>query len=104
MQTMLYKKKTKKQIHWGEPGLIGVGNNIDVSGCTTQLEKWNAMLASPDFGDGVVLREGDIPVFWACGVTSQMSLVAAKLPFAITHAPGHMFVCDVTDGELAKDV
>lgn len=67
----------------------------------SELERWRLMLSSPDFGDHVELREGDVPVFWACGVTSQMSLVSAKLPFAITHAPGHMFVCDVTDAELA---
>jgi uncharacterized protein YcsI (UPF0317 family) len=36
-------------------------------------------------------------VFWACGVTPQAALVAAKLPFAITHAPGHMFITDVRE-------
>ena len=33
-------------------------------------------------------RADEIPVFWACGVTPQAVIAAAKLPFAITHAPG----------------
>ena len=43
----------------------------------------------PDYGDAPVLEDGDVPVFWACGVT--------KPTFAITHAPGHMFITDVPD-------
>ena len=41
-----------------------------------------------------------VPVFWACGVTPQAALMEAKLPLAITHAPGHMLVCDLLDAEL----
>ena len=41
-----------------------------------------------------------MPVFWACGVTPQAALMEAKLPLAITHAPGHMLVCDLLDAEL----
>ena len=54
-------------------------------------------LSRPDFGDPVELAEGDVPVFWACGVTPQAALMASRPPFAITHAPGHMFVTDVPD-------
>ncbi|WP_137120170.1 putative hydro-lyase [Segeticoccus rhizosphaerae] len=54
-------------------------------------------LAQPDFGQPVRFEEGDVPVFWACGVTPQAALMASKPPFAITHAPGHMFVTDVPD-------
>jgi uncharacterized protein YcsI (UPF0317 family) len=36
-------------------------------------------------------------VFWACGVTPQAALMASRPPFAITHAPGHMFVTDIPD-------
>jgi uncharacterized protein YcsI (UPF0317 family) len=39
-------------------------------------------------------RPGEIPVFWACGVTPQAALETARLPLAITHAPGHMLVTD----------
>jgi uncharacterized protein YcsI (UPF0317 family) len=56
-----------------------------------------ADLARPDFGDPVEFAPGDVPVFWACGVTPQAALMASRPPFAITHAPGHMFVTDVPD-------
>lgn len=58
-----------------------------------------ADLARPDFGDAVDIREGEVPVFWACGVTPQAAVIASKPPFAITHAPGHMFITDVPDSE-----
>ena len=54
----------------------------------------------PDFGDAVELRPGDVPVFWACGVTPQSALAGAALPLCVTHAPGHMFVCDLRDDDL----
>lgn len=60
-----------------------------------------ADLSRPDFGDQVTLQAGDVPVFWACGVTPQAALVRAGLPFAITHAPGHMLVTDMADGQPA---
>ena len=34
---------------------------------------------------------------WACGVTPQAAVMASKPTFAITHAPGHMFITDVPD-------
>ncbi len=56
-------------------------------------------LDEPDFGEAVRLEPGDVPVFWACGVTPQAALMASRPPFAITHSPGHMFVTDVADKE-----
>ena len=70
-------------IHQGDPGAIGIRN-----------------LQAPEYGDAVPIREGEIPVFWACGVTPQEALLNAKLPLAITHAPGHMFVTDVREEAL----
>ena len=67
-------------VHVGSPSSLGITD-----------------LASPDFGDAVDAYDGDVPVFWACGVTPQAALMASKPPFAITHAPGHMFVTDVPD-------
>jgi uncharacterized protein YcsI (UPF0317 family) len=32
----------------------------------------------PDFGDGVEFREGEVPVFWACGVTPQAVIMSSK--------------------------
>ncbi|WP_376837316.1 putative hydro-lyase [Brooklawnia cerclae] len=52
-------------------------------------------LDRPDYGDAPILEPGDVPVFWACGVTPQAAVVASRPRFAITHAPGHMFISDV---------
>jgi len=67
-------------VHVGSPADLGIAD-----------------LDRPDFGDAVDLRPGDVPVFWACGVTPQAALMASRPPFAITHAPGHMLVTDVPD-------
>lgn len=56
-----------------------------------------ADLGRPDYGDPVDVKDGEVPVFWACGVTPQAALAASAIPFAITHAPGHMFITDVRD-------
>lgn len=54
----------------------------------------------PDYGDAVEVREGEIPVFWACGVTPQAAVENAKPPIVITHAPGYMFITDVPNDKL----
>ena len=69
-------------VHVGAPGALGVAD-----------------LARPDWGDPAPLRDDDVPVFWACGVTPQAALAAARVPFAITHAPGHMFITDVPESD-----
>ena len=71
-------------VHIGDPSLIGIKD-----------------ISKPDFGDPVPINEGEIPVFWACGVTPQAALMASNVPFAITHAPGHMFICAVKDADYA---
>ena len=58
-------------------------------------------MSKPDFGDSVEIKPGEIPVFWACGVTPQVALLAAKPDLAVTHAPGHMFITDRMDEEFA---
>jgi len=70
-------------IHMGDPGEIGI----------TDLSK-------PDFGDPVTIKPGEIPVFWACGVTSQLAATSVPLRRVITHAPGYMFVSDVKDEDM----
>ncbi len=57
-------------------------------------------LGRPDYGDAVPVAADELPVFWACGVTPQAVLAAARLPLAITHSPGCMFVTDVRDEAL----
>ena len=56
-------------------------------------------LDSPEYGDKVEVKDDEIPLFWPCGVTTQKVLEEIKIPFAITHAPGFMFVSDKLDSE-----
>jgi uncharacterized protein YcsI (UPF0317 family) len=67
-------------VHVGDPEAIGIGD-----------------LDGPDFGDAVEIRSGEVPVFWACGVTPQLALEQARPELAITHSPGCMFVTDLPD-------
>ena len=71
-------------IHIGDPSAIGIKD-----------------FKKPDFGDPVTIKEGEIPVFWACGVTPQAVVMKAKPDLCITHAPGHMFISDILNEELA---
>lgn len=57
-------------------------------------------IKKPDFGDMVTIREGEVPVFWPCGVTPQAAVMNSRPSFAITHAPGHMFITDVKNVSL----
>jgi uncharacterized protein YcsI (UPF0317 family) len=59
-------------------------------------------LATPDYGDSVPMREGELPVFWACGVTPQAVIAEAKPDFCITHAPGSMLITDLLNTKLAS--
>jgi uncharacterized protein YcsI (UPF0317 family) len=58
-------------------------------------------IGAPDYGDPVPVEAGELPVFWACGVTPQAAITAARPPFAITHAPGSMLVTDLKNARLA---
>ncbi len=71
-------------VHLGDPSLIGVKD-----------------ISHPDFGDAVTMHPGELPVFWACGVTPQVALEQAKPPFCITHSPGYMLVTDLPNSKLA---
>ena len=52
-------------------------------------------------GDPPRMKDDELPVFWACGVTPQSVLLNAKPPISITHRPGHMLVTDLKNAELA---
>lgn len=58
-------------------------------------------LAKPDFGDATPMEPDELALFWACGVTPQVALQHARLPIAITHAPGSMLVTDLNNAQLA---
>ncbi|MGO3929670.1 putative hydro-lyase [Rhodopseudomonas pseudopalustris] len=74
----------------GAPVHIGLPQSIGI-----------ADIANPDYGDPVPIAPDELPVFWACGVTPQAVIAAAKVPFAITHAPGLMLVTDLKNKHLA---
>ena len=65
-------------VHIGKPELIGIAD-----------------LDRPFAGDRIDVRPDEVPVFWACGITPQAAVLAAKPPICITHAPGHMLVTDI---------
>ena len=71
-------------VHLGHPQSIGIAD-----------------INKPDYGDAVPVGTDELPVFWACGVTPQSVIAAAKVPFAITHAPGLMLVTDLMNKQLA---
>lgn len=71
-------------VHIGLPEAIGIGD-INV----------------PDYGDPVPIRPGELPVFWACGVTPQAVIAAVRPEFCITHAPGAMLITDLRNTSLA---
>ena len=78
--TSAYPQAHGGPIHVGDPTALGIAD-----------------LHAPDFGDPVDIREGEIPMFWACGVTPQLAIANAAPEVAITHEPGHMFITDLRD-------
>jgi uncharacterized protein YcsI (UPF0317 family) len=71
-------------VHLGNPALIGIGD-----------------IARPDYGNPVSIRDHELPVFWACGVTPQVALEQAQPPLCITHSPGCMLITDLPNSKLA---
>lgn len=72
-------------VHLGLPEAIGIQD-----------------IGKPDYGDPIEVKPDELPVFWACGVTPQSVIAAAKPAFAITHAPGAMLVTDLTNSRIAS--
>ncbi len=71
-------------VHIGDPAAIGIRD-----------------LGRPDFGDRVDVLPGEVPVFWACGVTPQAVALSCKPPLLIAHGPGLMFITDQRDSDYA---
>ncbi|MQA11489.1 MAG: putative hydro-lyase [Pseudonocardiaceae bacterium] len=70
-------------LHIGDPARIGIED-----------------LCTPDWGDPLLPEPDEVPVFWACGVTPQAVIARVRPELALTHAPGHMFITDVTDDDV----
>ncbi len=64
-------------VHVGDPAALGIPD-----------------IMQPDYGEAVAIEPGELPVFWACGVTSQVAVQAARPLFFIAHAPGKMLITD----------
>lgn len=71
-------------IHIGDPTEIGIQD-----------------IYSPDYGEIVTIKDHEVPVFWACGVTPQAVVMESQPSLMITHAPGCMFVSDVYEEALS---
>ena len=73
-------------IHIGNPIEIGINN-----------------ILNPDWGDSPRAKNDDEEyIFWACGVTPQNAIIEAKIPFCITHTPGHMLITDISENSLRR--
>ncbi|KAK7904471.1 hypothetical protein WMY93_017078 [Mugilogobius chulae] len=72
-------------VHIGDPALLGIQD-----------------LSRPDYGDAVDQQPGDVPVFWACGVTSLEAVLSTKPSLAFSHSPGCMFLTDLPDSSSSS--
>ena len=71
-------------IHIGDPIEIGIDD-----------------IFNPDWGDSPKNKNDDEEyIFWACGVTPQNAIIEARIPFCITHTPGHMLITDISENSL----
>ncbi|HTU25673.1 MAG TPA: putative hydro-lyase [Pirellulales bacterium] len=84
--TVRFPRMHGSPIQVGDPGALGIKD-----------------LSRPDFGDPVEIRAGEVPLFWACGVTPQLALAGAGCDLAITHSPGCMFVTDLPESAMEED-
>eukprot|EP01040_Poterioochromonas_malhamensis_P010270 gene10270-11172_t len=82
--TARYPRVHGAPVHIGNPEALGISD-----------------INRPDYGDAVDIYEGEIPVFWACGVTPQSVVMSSRPSICITHAPGHMLVLDQLNEELS---
>jgi uncharacterized protein YcsI (UPF0317 family) len=85
--TSRYPRSHGAPVHIGRPDLIGIDD-----------------LARPWAGDPTEVRDDELPLFWACGITPQSVVLEARPSLCITHAPGHMLVTDLENASLAEPV
>ncbi|MDP9651015.1 putative hydro-lyase [Paraburkholderia caledonica] len=81
--TSRYPQVHGAPVHFGDPNEIGIAD-----------------FNRPDFHGLSVVRDGEVPVFWACGLTPQVAVIAAEIPFAIGHAVGHMLITAMSVDQL----
>lgn len=82
--TRPYRRQHGEPIAWGWDGAERLG----------LLDK--VRKGEVDFGEAIEVPEGEVPVFWACGVTPQVAVMESKLEgVVLSHHPGSMFVTDL---------
>ena len=81
--TTRFPKAHGAPVHFGDPSAIGIKD-----------------INAPDYGDAVTIKENEVPVFWACGVTPQNVIRQSKPPICITHAPGKMLITNRLSNEF----
>ncbi len=67
-------------MHVGDPAAIGIAD-----------------INEPEWGDPTPIGAGEVPVFWACGVTPQVAIENARIPIVVTHKPGCMLISDIDE-------
>jgi uncharacterized protein YcsI (UPF0317 family) len=70
-------------VHQGDPAALGIGD-----------------ISKPDFGEVLLPLPGEVPLYWACGLTAAVALQQSGIDFFITHAPGKMLVTDCLNASL----
>ena len=83
--TSRYPRVHGAPVHVGFPEEIGISD-----------------LDRPWAGDPTEIKDDELPLFWACGVTPQSVVLDAKPSLCITHAPGHMLVTDLKNASLLE--
>lgn len=83
--TSRYPQAHGAPVHIGDPASLGIAD-----------------IGRPDWGEPLALEPGEVPTFWACGVTPQAIALETQLPLVITHAAGHMFITDLPIARLAN--
>jgi uncharacterized protein YcsI (UPF0317 family) len=68
-------------VHLGNPSAIGISD-------LTQLFHHRPTITSEP------MKQDEIPLFWACGVTPQSIAKEVRLPLMISHGVGRLFITD----------
>ena len=82
--TARYPSAHGAPLHIGPPEQIGIKD-----------------LMKPDYGYPVPVPADELPLFWACGLTTHEAVQSARPPLCITHVSAHMLVTDLRLEDIA---
>ncbi|KAK0453994.1 uncharacterized protein EV420DRAFT_1696443 [Desarmillaria tabescens] len=90
--TRPFVKTHGEPVAWGPEGAKSLG--------ITDLDGTN-----PDFGDPTVIKDGEIAVYFGCGVTPQLSVMDSGIAGEVVgHTPGRMLMLDIKDEDVCVSV